>query len=820
MADETLRFDIIGNDRASSAFSRAGESAGTLSRHMDEAARSSAILDEALKKQNIATRASADASLSLAKADGILAEAEHVLRDGALEADFALKKQGDGFKALSEKAKKSTLEVTAAAEEMRRRFPELKVKIDTAEAKRKLAILDADTKTAVDRINKNLSAAGGGGIFSKIGGMFGGAGGGAGGAAGGAGAALPGGLPLIGGMGVPGAVAAAVAAIAALPFIAQQAASGITVALGGALAGIGVMGAMKTKSVKDSFASLKKEASADLAQIGKPFVPVMNGILRTAKSTMDKLTPVFRGAERVIAGPFRQFGDTLIKSFSQPAVRTSIDAVAVAFGKLLNALTPQLPGMIKSIANGITNIAHAVSANPKAFADFVSFLFKVAGAALNTIAWLTRVASYIEAHFGPAMHRVAVIFDGVRHEIAHVWTQIFENTIGTVIRLGHDVERDFNNFRHRTAVVFDGVRHDVAHYWDMTWSNTVGRAGRGVRDVGSWMSRMWRDHDSVMNGLRRDSASIWGSIWNNTIGRVSRGISDVVHWFGRLPGWVSGALHSLAGDLFGIARWALQQLLAGARSQVGGITGFFSGFAHGIVGIFKKIWGWFSPSRVMYEGGKSLMEGLAGGIKDHAHKAQAAATNVAYRVGAGVQQWAGTVARALSILGLPQSLAGRVLYQMKTESGGDPNAQNNWDINALEGHPSQGLMQVIPSTFSAYHVAGTSWNIRDPLANVAAAINYARHVYGPSLGALGSGHGYAFGTLSAAPGWGWVGERGPELMHFRGGEQVIPAARASAGNTYNITVSVPPGSNMAEAGRVTVEAIKQFEKRSGAGWRS
>lgn len=38
--------------------------------------------------------------------------------------------------------------------------------------------------------------------------------------------------------------------------------------------------------------------------------------------------------------------------------------------------------------------------------------------------------------------------------------------------------------------------------------------------------------------------------------------------------------------------------------------------------------------------------------------------------------------------------------------------------------------------------------------------------------------GYATGTRNARPGWAWVGERGPELVHFGGGEQVIPTDRS------------------------------------------
>lgn len=64
------------------------------------------------------------------------------------------------------------------------------------------------------------------------------------------------------------------------------------------------------------------------------------------------------------------------------------------------------------------------------------------------------------------------------------------------------------------------------------------------------------------------------------------------------------------------------------------------------------------------------------------------------------------------------------------ESAGDPKAINDWDINAINGIPSKGLLQVIPPTFKAYHVAGTSWDIYDPVANIAAACNYAADKYG------------------------------------------------------------------------------------------
>ena len=64
------------------------------------------------------------------------------------------------------------------------------------------------------------------------------------------------------------------------------------------------------------------------------------------------------------------------------------------------------------------------------------------------------------------------------------------------------------------------------------------------------------------------------------------------------------------------------------------------------------------------------------------------------------------------------------------ESSGNPNAINNWDINAQNGVPSIGLLQVIKPTFDAYHVAGTAHSQYDPVANLTAAANYAADRYG------------------------------------------------------------------------------------------
>ncbi|MDX2565365.1 transglycosylase SLT domain-containing protein [Streptomyces sp. TX20-6-3] len=78
---------------------------------------------------------------------------------------------------------------------------------------------------------------------------------------------------------------------------------------------------------------------------------------------------------------------------------------------------------------------------------------------------------------------------------------------------------------------------------------------------------------------------------------------------------------------------------------------------------------------------------------------------------------------------IPGSYLG-IHRNLMRESSGNRYAINLWDSNARAGIPSKGLMQVIEPTFNQYHVQGTSWNIFDPIANIAAACNYAAHRYG------------------------------------------------------------------------------------------
>lgn len=97
------------------------------------------------------------------------------------------------------------------------------------------------------------------------------------------------------------------------------------------------------------------------------------------------------------------------------------------------------------------------------------------------------------------------------------------------------------------------------------------------------------------------------------------------------------------------------------------------------------------------------------------------------------------IVQALQIAGEPvnESTIAAVNTIVQHESSWNPNARNDWDVNARNGVPSQGLAQTIPPTFEAHkdrtgqvEAAGQRNTILNPLANLVAAINYSQSRYG------------------------------------------------------------------------------------------
>jgi SLT domain-containing protein len=156
-------------------------------------------------------------------------------------------------------------------------------------------------------------------------------------------------------------------------------------------------------------------------------------------------------------------------------------------------------------------------------------------------------------------------------------------------------------------------------------------------------------------------------------------------------------------------------------------------------------------------------------------------------VAGNAESWRAMVRQALARSGIGSGKADEDawLRQIITESNGNPNLIQSSalrDINVRRGDPARGLVQVPGVTWADFgrDMGAFASNWMNPLKNLIVGMRAAAAQHRNWRAVIGKGHGYASGTMSAVPGWAWVGESGPELMRLTGGEQILSASESSA----------------------------------------
>ena len=322
--------------------------------------------------------------------------------------------------------------------------------------------------------------------------------------------------------------------------------------------------------------------------------------------------------------------------------------------------------------------------------------------------------------------------------------------------------------------IWNTVRQTLPSIISQTTSSMVGSWNSGTQNI---VSRAEWTKQNVVREIQQMGAS--------SVSAVNNMSASMQH-----------ALRAGTAGLYGIASTIPAQIGKGISDNMSSASSPLQRLADDMVTRFKSALGIHSPSRVFEELGGYVIAGLSngltggnlkelgkevfkdfgGGVFDTLDKIKAyvsgdfSALAGAFGggggggvAGAGVQQWTGVASKALMMTGqfTPQNLQA-LLYQMQTESGGNPMAINGWDVNAVNGTPSKGLMQVIDPTFQANKMPGYN-NIYAPLDNILASIRYALGRYGSLVNAY-SGHGYYNGGFVDTPELAWHGEEGEEAI--------------------------------------------------------
>lgn len=272
------------------------------------------------------------------------------------------------------------------------------------------------------------------------------------------------------------------------------------------------------------------------------------------------------------------------------------------------------------------------------------------------------------------------------------------------------------------------------------WSGISNRWA-GVRDwfngVQGWIRRRF---SGALGWLTSSGHDILAGLWNGL-----RNIwNTVVGWFGKIPGWIKHALgiHSPPAWAVDAGEWIIKGLIKGL---IGGSFSFGAFLGHFATLARKKLAS-LASSVIKSVGG---LFGGGGGM--------------------GNIQLLSWILKAINITGVGTNWLQPLMRRIAFESGGNPNAINLWDSNAKMGNPSQGLMQVVPTTFRAYALPGYDNNILDPVSNIVAAIRYINSRYGSIFRIDPPVQGYAAGAWDIA-------RDQLALLHRR--EMVVPAVPA------------------------------------------
>ena len=152
--------------------------------------------------------------------------------------------------------------------------------------------------------------------------------------------------------------------------------------------------------------------------------------------------------------------------------------------------------------------------------------------------------------------------------------------------------------------------------------------------------------------------------------------------------------------------------------------------------------------------------------------------------GAGVERWRPYIIRAFKQLGVAPAewKVAKLLRQIQTESGGNPNAwQGIHDVNS-GGNEARGLLQFAGSTWRADALPGhTDW--RNGYNEILAAIHVLEQGGEGGWGNVGNGHGWANG--------GKVFQHGLyEVAEHNNPEMIIPLTASKRGRAYQLLSEV------------------------------
>jgi len=493
------------------------------------------------------------------------------------------------------------------------------------------------------------------------------------------------------------------------------------------------------------------------------------------------------------------------------------------FNNIVAWFKSNLPAMKKAFEDVMAGmkIAYDIYVKP--------LLVIIVDALKTVIDWVVLHMPEIKATFEAVFKGITTVYNSILKPVMAFMLAILKQVVDWVVANWPLIKQTISTILTAVWNVTKSVLNTIKDFWN-TW-------GKSIMDLVSTTFNVIKDVIStaikvVQNVLKAVMQIITGD-WKGAWKSIVQACKDLFGGIDKVVGDILSGIGKQFKDFISVALGFGKDIIGGI---IDGISAKAKELAKGVGDIiqdvkdaFTKGFSIHSPSKYFQWIGGHLMGGLIKGmslsnVKDFASGLVESIKASFGDLGGSVSgDLAGWLTTAMGITGTSMSDYGMLMKLIMSESGGNPNAINLTDSNAQAGHPSQGLMQTIPTTFERWRNKSLSDNIVDPIANLVAGINYIKGTYGsvantPGIKSLMSGgayKGYFTGTTFATAGKKLVGEHGAEVVDFKGGETVHNANDTEKmlnekSITQNVYITSPKALSASEIARQNKRALREL----------
>lgn len=561
--------------------------------------------------------------------------------------------------------------------------------------------------------------------------------------------------------------------------------------------------------------ALAKASGPIVGNLGDALVNILRGIFGITRAFLPFSKAMFAGLD-AITEKFAIWGETLTKHTGFQSLMT-----------MWRTETPQAVAILKNLGTVLLNVGKSMT-GLSTFANSRSLLQALLPvsqllANLSKNQALDRIVLYLyAAHSAASKLRPAIL--GIRGAVAFfpaAATAVaafagategatVAETIAAAATRAWGIAMDALPWVALAAAVVTVAvlvikyHRQIWHFVQRVWDDILG----AIAAVWHWVQKNWPYIAGALAGPIGIAVVAIVKHWGTILSGIKAVGHDVVTFFGNLRGWILGAFRAAGSWLYNKGKDIVTGLWSGLKAIWKSVTSWFGGLPKKLLSLL----GIHSPPKWAIEAGQHIMGGLLKGLG----------------LGSGLAAWgrgiAGSVGGAMS-----SSLSvaiGRTMAAAAGWTGPQWNAlyalwqrESGWRWNALNPTSgAYGIPQSLPASKMAS--AGPDWRT-NPATQIRWGLGYIAGRYGSPLAAWGHENRFGWygsglqGGVFTRPTLIGVGDRGPERVDVT----PLRPPMAGLGRTQRVEVvlKIEPGRVHGEFERALANWIHSYVRVKGGG---